>query len=83
MSNRMKLFLPGAFFFLMLGLLLFGLGRDPNMVTSALVNRQVPEFVLPDLDANASLITSEELTGKISIINFWATGCPPCHVEHP
>ena len=83
MSNRMKLFLPGAFFFLMLGLLLFGLGRDPNMVPSALVNRQVPEFVLPDLDANASLITSEELTGKISIINFWATWCPPCHVEHP
>tara|TARA_R110000772_G_scaffold161502_10_gene272647 strand:- start:1921 stop:2454 length:534 start_codon:yes stop_codon:yes gene_type:complete len=83
MNNRTKLIIPGVFFFLMLGLLLFGLGRNPNMVPSALVNRPLPEFTLPDLAVDAPLISSQNLSGGISIINFWATWCPPCHVEHP
>tara|TARA_R100001163_G_C5064686_1_gene202367 strand:- start:2356 stop:2889 length:534 start_codon:yes stop_codon:yes gene_type:complete len=83
MNNRVKLFIPAVFFFLMLGLLLFGLGRNPNQVPSALVNRPLPEFSLPELNNVTTMINSEDLQGNISIINFWATWCPPCHVEHP
>ena len=83
MNNRVKLFIPAVFFFLMLGLLLFGLGRNPNQVPSALVNRPLPEFSLPELNNVTTMIISEDLQGNISIINFWATWCPPCHVEHP
>jgi len=87
MNKRILLLIPAIFFILMLGLLLFGLGRDPNMVPSALVNRPLPEFSLPrlELDATkiATQITAQDLTGSISIINFWATWCPPCHIEHP
>jgi len=87
MNKRVLLIIPGAFFISLLGLLLFGLGRDPNMVPSALVNRPLPEFSLPSLEIDASenmaLIASEDLSGGISIINFWATWCPPCHIEHP
>jgi cytochrome c biogenesis protein CcmG/thiol:disulfide interchange protein DsbE len=87
MNKRALLIIPGVFFIGMLSLLLFGLGRDPNMVPSALVNRPLPEFSLPALaedqaELNA-VIASEDLTGGISIINFWATWCPPCHIEHP
>ena len=87
MNKRALLIFPVVFFILMLVLLLFGLGRNPSMVPSALVNRPLPEFLLPnlELDATQSLtkIASEDLIGGISIINFWATWCPPCHIEHP
>ncbi len=83
MNNRMKLFFPAAFFLIMLGLLLFGLRRDPNQVPSALVDRPLPVFALPNLEDDLDLIRSQDLSGGISIINFWATWCPPCHVEHP
>jgi len=69
MNKRALLIIPGLFFFAMLGLLLFGLGRNPNMVPSALVNRPLPEFSLPglEMDASASIdnIASEDLLGYL------------------
>lgn len=82
-GNRAKLFIPIAFFMVMLGLLLFGLGRDPNKVSSALINRALPEFTLPDLYGTDVTHSRSELIGGISIVNVWATWCPPCHIEHP
>jgi cytochrome c biogenesis protein CcmG/thiol:disulfide interchange protein DsbE len=83
MNNRTKLFIPAVFFVAMLGLLLFGLGRDPNQVPSALVNRPLPVFTKPDLFDPAATVSSEQLRGGIFLVNIWATWCPPCYVEHP
>jgi cytochrome c biogenesis protein CcmG/thiol:disulfide interchange protein DsbE len=83
MSNRAKLFLPAIFFAGMLALLLLGLGRDPNQVPSALVNRPLPEFVKPDLFDDTATVSSEQLRGGVFFVNVWATWCPPCHAEHP
>jgi cytochrome c biogenesis protein CcmG/thiol:disulfide interchange protein DsbE len=83
MSNRAKLFFPALFFVAMLGLLLFGLGRDPNLVPSALVNRPLPEFTKPDLFDATRTVSSTQLRGGIFLVNVWATWCPPCHAEHP
>lgn len=83
MSTRVKLFIPIVVFLVMAGLLWMGLGRDPNMVPSALLDRPVPEFSLPSLHDPAETFTDEDLAGGIHIVNFWATWCPPCHAEHP
>jgi len=83
MNNRAKLFFPALFFVAMLGLLLFGLGRDPNQVPSALVNRPLPVFEKPDLFDAAGTVSSTELLGGIFLVNVWATWCAPCHIEHP
>ncbi len=41
----------------------------------------LPEFNLPDVKGNQHNIS--EWQGKIRIINFWATWCPPCIKEIP
>lgn len=40
-----------------------------------------PEFSLLDLHANK--VSLSELRGKVILINFWASWCPPCQAEMP
>lgn len=40
-----------------------------------------PEFQLPDLDGKLRNIS--EWDGKVILLNFWATWCPPCRKEIP
>jgi peroxiredoxin len=42
---------------------------------------KAPEFALKDLDGNYVSIIA--LRGKVIVLNFWATWCPPCKDEMP
>jgi cytochrome c biogenesis protein CcmG/thiol:disulfide interchange protein DsbE len=63
-------------------LLGFGLSRDPGVVPSALVGRPAPDFSLRTLDGTETVRLSE-LRGQVVVINFWASWCVECRVEHP
>ncbi len=40
-----------------------------------------PDFALPDIDGNVFRLSAYR--GRVLVINFWATWCPPCREEMP
>jgi len=46
-----------------------------------LLGKPLPSIGLPDLDGKA--VNPGDLAGKVVLIDFWATNCPPCLEELP
>ena len=56
----------------------------PELLPSALINKPVPQRVLPALDAQTQGFGPQELSGgKVTLVNVFSSTCVPCRLEAP
>ncbi|HEY6257538.1 MAG TPA: DsbE family thiol:disulfide interchange protein [Xanthobacteraceae bacterium] len=60
----------------------FSLSNDPRKLPSMLIDKPTPAFKLAALDGGGGL-SSDDLKGKIALLNVFASWCAGCRVEHP
>lgn len=78
----MKYLLPLVLFIGLVVFLAIGLTRDPREIPSPLVNKPAPAFVLPVLSEPQRNFSSQEMKGKVWLLNGWASWCAACQDEH-
>jgi cytochrome c biogenesis protein CcmG/thiol:disulfide interchange protein DsbE len=62
---------------------LYALHRNPQVQPQALVGKPVPNLTLPTLAEGQPANLKEAAAAGPYIVNFFASWCGPCEIEHP
>jgi len=78
-----RFLIPFGLFVIVVGFLAVGLTLKRRELPSPLVGKAAPDFSLPQLHDPGKVISSNDLKGKVWLLNFWASWCGGCKEEHP
>ena len=70
-------------FLFVIGIFYVSLTRDTNYNTSSLINVETPEFKIISFDESKTYTRDDIKKKNYTLINFWASWCAPCKIEHP
>ncbi len=76
--------LPVLVFAGFVGLALVGMMRDdPDSLPSAREGQPAPLVVLTEFPGKPGFDDATLRDGKVKLVNYWASWCAPCRIEHP
>ena len=73
---------PIVLLIFVIGIFAIGISSDPTVIPSPMIGKSVPQFDLPRLDDSGRKISSTDFSGKIVLLNVWASWCQSCWQEH-
>ena len=82
MQNIIKIIIFLIFFFI-ISVFYISLTRETNYDTSNLINKKITEFKVIYVDETGFYTRDDLKKNDFTLINFWASWCAPCKVEHP
>ena len=75
--------LPLGIFLVLVVFLGIGLGLNPREIPSPLIDKPAPAFELVQLHEPGKSLTTQDMEGKVWLLNVWASWCVSCREEHP
>ncbi|MDD9726074.1 DsbE family thiol:disulfide interchange protein [Roseovarius sp. SK2] len=76
--------LPPVIFAALAAVFYIGMQReDPDALPSAIKGKPAPAVALTPLEGKTPFTDAELRSGGVKLVNYWASWCAPCRVEHP
>ena len=75
--------LPVGVFLILVVFMAIGLTRDPSVIPTEMIDREMPKFELPELYDPDIAVRTEDLIGETTLVNVFGSWCVACLQEHP